>query len=803
MDAPIRAKPLCGRLGAGRVRSLGACVAALVAIGLTSLSTASAGAESCPNAQFRSGPSERLPDCRAYEQISPVDKGGLDAVPLQSPLPTRVSACAGGEACTVAYTSGTAVFAGAPGNDLPNAYLATRGSEGWQTTPLTPPSPGAPTNGKVRIAYAFSADLSQVVLRAPLQPLTDNAPAGVYNLFELSAGGGYSLVTASAPSVPPEPGCGTCFEREDVPAFAGASADFSHVLFEANDSLVAGAPGGGVENLYESVSEQVRLVGVLPDGTIPPQGATAGGGIVARNEHTRELDHAISHDGSRVLFQAAADGGPPDAQQIGRTELYDRIGAASTVEVSAPAAGAQAPPSKCETAGGMCDPGSAQFWAASADGSIVYFTSKAALTTESFTGPEESLEERRRKEEETGEPVENPGNDLYRYDLRSGALTDVTADVDREDPAGADVLGVVGASEDGSYVYFVADGHLGSPAAPGEPEGHEPNLYVWHETAVGTGELKFIATLQAPDLEEQTNIELIEAGPAIPYHSDIADWTSRPTESQAYVTPDGKHLAFMSVKPLTGYDNEDQTTREADHEVFEYDAESASLVCASCDPSGARPLGSAFLGAKLTERVSTPFHQPRSLSDAGSRLFFSSPDPLVPGLSGGGANVFEYEHGGARLLSGMQGAGDALFLDASASGGDVLFATREQLAPTDTDELVDVYDARVGGGMPAPPMLAPCQGGACQGPPDSPPSSPSPLSASFAGSGSFAPAPRVKPTRRQLLARALAGCERLLGRRRRAACTAAARRRYMPKRARATHPKRASTTHPKRARATH
>jgi len=782
VEAPIRGKPLCGGLIAGRVRSLGACLAALAGVWLASVAAASAAAESCPNYQFRSGPSERLPDCRVFEQVSPVEKSGLDAVTVQSPFPAQASACAGGEACAVAFMSGAAAFAGAPANDFPNAYIAMRGANGWQTTSVTPPTPDAPTNGKVLVAYAFSANLSQVVLRAPLQQLTENAPAGVYNLFLRDADGGYSLVTASAPPVAPQPGCGSCFEREDVPAFAGASADFSRILFEANDSLVAGAPGGGVENLYETISEHVRLVGILPDEATPPKGATAGGGINARNGHTRELDHAISQNGSRVLFEAAADGGPPDPQQARRTELYDRIGGSHTVEVSAPAAGAQAP-SKCETIGGMCDPGSAQFWAASADGSIVYFTSKAALTKESFMGPEERLEERRRKEEETGEPIENPGSDLYRYDVESGALTDLTVDADNKDPNGADVLGVVGASEDGSYVYFVAAGHLGTQV-PGEPEGQEPNLYVWHQTTAGASEVKLIATLQAPEPEEQTNIELMASGPAVSYHSDVADWTSRPTESQAYVTPDGKHLAFMSVRPLTGYDNEDQATGEADHEVFEYDAESGSLACASCDPSGARPLGSAFLGAKLTERVSTPFHQPRSLSDDGSRLFFSSPDPLVPGLAGGSTKVFEYENGGVRLISGTQGAGEDLFLDASASGNDVLFATREQLAPTDNDELVDVYDARVDGGLPAPPALALCQGGACQGPLDSPPSFPTPLSASFTSSGNIVPVPPMKLTRKQLLASALARCERLAGRKKRAACIAAAKRRYRPKKAR-------------------
>jgi len=229
------------------------------------------------------------------------------------------------------------------------------------------------------------------------------------------------------------------------------------------------------------------------------------------------------------------------------------------------------------------------------------------------------------------------------------------------------------------------------------------------------------------------------------------------------VTPDGRYLAFMSVKRLTGYDNEDQATGEADHEVFEYSAETGQLACASCDASGERPLGSAFIGATLIQRVSTPFHQPRSLSDDGSRLFFSSPDPLVPGLSGGSTKLFEYEDGTAQLISGTQGGGSAMFLDASASGKDVFFATREQLAATDTDE----------------------QGSVCREPLASPPPSPTPVSASFAGPGNRASSPTVKLTRGQLLSRALSRCRRLKNGRQRAACFDAARRRYAPKARRA------------------
>ena len=756
----------------GRLRACALCAAVLAGALMCIAATGTAAADACPNAAFRSGPSERLPDCRAYEQVSPAEKAGLDAVTLEPPFPAQASACEGDEPCAIAYMNIGGAFAGALGNSFPNAYVARRSGNGWLTTAISPPTPQAPGSNHAKVAYAFSDDLSQEVLRVPLQQLTENAPAGVYNLFLRSSSGGTALVTAEPPLSPPQAGCGGCFESQDVPAFAGASSDFSHVIFETN-GLLEGVPGAGAEDLYETVAEHVRLVGILPDGTVAADGATAGDGLEAANERWRTLEHAISKDGSHVLFQAAADGGAPDPQQAGITELYDRIDGSSTVEISAPAPGAQ--PSKCETKGGLCAAQPAHFRAASADGSLVYFTSRAALTKDSYTGPEEASEEE--QEEEPEEGGEETGGDLYRYDLATSSLTDLTVDANNPaDPEGANVLGVLGSSDDGSYVYFVATGELAAGALSGQP-----NLYVWHGASDGAGSVSLIATLAAPDEDEAEDIEAMRTGPAFEYHSDVPDWSSRPTESQAYVTPDGTHLAFMSVEPLTGYDNEDRATGKTDHEVFEYSAQNGQLVCASCDAGNARPFGSAFIGATLTARMSTPFHQPRSLSDDGSRLFFSSPDPLVSGLPGGSVNVFEYEHGSAQLISGLGSASNDVFLDASASGGDVFIGTREQLVPGDSDELVDVYDARVDGGLPSPPTPVPCQGTVCQEPYTAPPSFSAPTSASFAGPGNLTPPRPAKPTRKQLLSRAIAKCKRLKQPRKRAACIAAAKRRYAPK----------------------
>ena len=87
--------------------------------------------------------------------------------------------------------------------------------------------------------------------------------------------------------------------------------------------------------------------------------------------------------------------------------------------------------------------------AATPDGAKAFFTTPEELTNNANTGSADQ------------------GNDLYSFDVGSGQLTnqltDLTADANPINPNGAAVQGVLGASDDGSYVYFVALGVL----APG------------------------------------------------------------------------------------------------------------------------------------------------------------------------------------------------------------------------------------------------------------------------------------------------------------------------------------------------
>ncbi len=695
----------------------------LVALGLASTAAPVEAQTACPNQQLRAGSSVNLPDCRAYEQVSPVEKGGFDSVstgPRQYPADGAPS----GEA--VAYM-GLGPLPGALGSGLPHAHLSTRTEAGWSTTEVTPATKQATPAGGWYFGYDFSEDLSKVVLKVPQQALTEDVPPGaehLYNLFLREREGGYSLVNSAPPTVLPPPNClEVCQQETDTSAFAGASQDFSRILFEADDSLVGtGAPAGSltnpIANLYENVEGQLHLVGILPDGVIAPEGAVAGaggavlGGVKYSSEATgawRDVNHAMSSDGTRVLFEAAADGGAPEPAQKGMVELYDRVNGVETIEVSQPAQGATPANSA---------PQPAQFRGASEDGTHVLFTSKAELTTQSNTG------------------ATNEGQDLYRYDPPVGKaspakLIDLSVDTNPADAAtGAGVLGVVGNSRDGSYVYFVATGEL----LAGQGVDGQPNLYVWHEDLPsGATELRFVATLS---------------------EADKRDWTEKPVESQAYLTPDGRHLAFMSLASLTGYNNLDRESGNPDSEVYEYAGDSRSVQCVSCDASGAQPSGSSFIGATMKRTASTPFHQSRVLSDDGRRLFFSSVDALAAGAANRYVKVYEHEQAGAGscetesgctyLISSGEATSDDAFLDASASGGDVFIATLGRLVPGDGDNLLDVYDARVDGGVVVATVSESCSS-ACQ--PSREVTPPPPLLSGSTGlSGNLLPVPSTLMT---------------------------------------------------------
>jgi hypothetical protein len=108
----------------------------------------------------------------------------------------------------------------------------------------------------------------------------------------------------------------------------------------------------------------------------------------------------------------------------------------------------------------------------------------------------------------------------------------------------------------------------------------------------------------------------------------------------------------------------------------------------------------------------------------------------------GGNNYSPQDEGCLYLISSGKSDWPNLFADSSASGNDVFFFSREGLVGQDKDELLDVYDARVGGGIasqnPAPPAI--CESpDACRPTPPPPGEEATPGSSSFVGPNDPAP----------------------------------------------------------------
>ncbi|HWA53952.1 MAG TPA: hypothetical protein VG816_07245, partial [Solirubrobacterales bacterium] len=337
--------------------------------------------------------------------------------------------------------------------------------------------------------------------------------------------------------------------------------------------------------------------------------------------------------------------------------------------------------------------------------------------------------------------IENGSEDLYRYDAGSGELSDLTPDPSEVN--GAEVLGVLGIAADGSRIYFAANGVLadepnarGETAQPGtcsdEPDaaGGECNLYL-----SSGGAIRFVARLQTG---------------GDPAQSDAANWAATPTGSffsptfqqTARVSTDGGTLLFRSRRQLTAY------ASGGTPELYLFRLGDGKVICVSCDPDGAAPAGPPTLGTIFppTEFGRRPVAaRSRILSADGRRVFFESVDPLVAADRNGESgcapvgfprqafpscqDVYEWEAAGTGscaeaaeagclyLLSGARPGRPALLADASADGDEVFFFSAAPLLGQDGDELFDVYDARVEGGLAGQGTpAAGCSGEACRPP---------------------------------------------------------------------------------------
>jgi hypothetical protein len=604
-----------------------------------------------------------LPDERAYELVSPLENDDAEVYQpgdiasfsnIETQAPFQAAEDGNGFSYVGSPSVGGNESAGLWGG---NQYLATRSSGGgWTQANISPP--GSPSS----VYQGFSSDLSVGFLDS----LDALSPAVAGFGQELGYAKNYDILYATNTkaatqeydpfftTTPPNRSKGE-FQtfhvhqplydgqsgREGTElSYAGASADSSHLLFQANDALTPDAEGGSERrfaeenNLYESVNGQLRLVNILPDGNTKAD-ASFGAPDFEKEEGSfnytsPDFSHVISNDGSRIFWTDVNTG-----------HIYMREDGTKTVEIS-PAG---------------------QYWTATADGSKVYYTN----------------------------------GDLFEYDVESGHTTDLTP--------GVTVQGVVGASENGEYIYYVTT---------------TLDLDVWHNGAIST-----IRTMTVKD------------------NHQYGDWRPGFGNRTAEVTPNGRGMVFMDIS--------EESNNFARVDV--YDADNGHVYCASCGPSGSE----GFVPLTYSNT-----YLRRWISEGGNRVFFDSDEGLVPQDTNGKLDAYEWERPGygtcqsnstgcVYLLSGGTSVDGSFFADASSSGDDAFIVTRAKLLAEDVNENYDLYDARVDGFTALTPPA--CTGTGCQGLPGAAPIFATPSSVTFEGVGNFAaPTPvkaKQKPKKRK------------------------------------------------------
>jgi NHL repeat len=661
------------------------------------------------------------PSGRAYEMVSPLDKNGGDVlrnVATGTQLAHQTGAAGSGGA--VAYVSRVAfgdLESGAGALNIPN-YMARRGADGWATEGIVPPvagdfpggTPEAPRVTGLSLGTSASFGVSGTDLTPEAERL--NGSHGLYmRTAGLAADERYTLI--SVPSDPLTADTNPTFQASRF-NYEGRTPDARHVVFNSTRRLLPGAPadstGVNPNAVYEWVDGTLRLASVLPAGmtlTANP-GVIAGGGPLNIRAGNLHGDHVISDDGERVFFTADTT--------ASIDVLFVRENGATTRVVSASERPGDPP----------LAPKPSDFWGAKrTDGSVAFFRSSAPLTA-----------------------TAGPGS-LYRWDANApeGArLSDLAPDA-LSQPG---VLGPTAISDDAASVYFVATGEL----APGATRG-EPNLYLWRQ---GEG-VRFIATL--------------DDTPS-PFSVVVADslwqliWAENGGRG-ARVSSDGQRLLFASYAQLDpAYDTVEDSPEDCGdpdvagercRQIYLYDAPSNEISCLTC--VAAVPVaGDANLFGNSDRRrpaddppnsaVNAPLELPRNLSADGRRAYFETARPLVTADENDTIDVYEWSdsdldgEGELRLISSGQGDDDSKFLDASLSGDDVFFTSRDRLVGIDSDDQVDLYDARVGGGFAAqnptsPPP--PCEGENCQGATSGAPSLPG-VGSGGASQGDLVPGPR-------------------------------------------------------------
>jgi hypothetical protein len=617
-------------------------------------------AEVCGNGALREEQgSTYLPDCRAYELVSPAQKFGYQFGSQLTPI-SEIEVSASGERMTYSsYYPLPPAEAGSFGG-----YSAIRQSFGWSTTSLFP-APGLHQigNGLPGADMSLRGSTPDGRVSVYLDSTTEPGPS----LALVRADGSRATIAMGSTYGPPI--SGPVGAAPGQPWFAGISADGKHVIFADSDRLLPGLPTGSEDILYEwedSGGPGTLRVVDRDDGAtlnlLNSEGAELGASASTRQAREANgtadggsgLTHAVSSDGRRVFFQSPA----PTCNGCGSAALYLREDARTTTLLSSPEPGyTPANP-----------PTDVRFLDAAADGHVAYFWANGDLTS--------------------GSPSTGA---IYSYEADSGALDLVGGAPEVSDEVTSSMPPTALASEDGSHLFY--------------ERGDDLIDYSNGENRVVSQGL------------------LVQGGPP-QINSDVGSVieAKRGIRSlgcpSAAATPDGRYFVFSA--------REGQVNGSKPLEVYRYDAWSGApvqVLTPRFDLDGKGPGANADAahddsGFPFAGSCSLKFPRPvtpRLMSSDGSRVFFSSAGAYAAGDNNNTFDAYEWHEGQLSLLSSGTSAQGSYYVGTGQSGRDALFVTSQPLVGWDTDQVYDLYDARIEGGLPEPAdKESRCEGEACQ-----------------------------------------------------------------------------------------
>jgi hypothetical protein len=576
--------------------------------------------EVCSNAALRSGHSAHLPDCRAYEQVTPVDKEGAEDMYKYGLMGEGSLVGEDGEHFML-HAPG--VQWGASSDDRISNYFFTRASGGWQMTSARPQGEAGPDSYQ---PFLFGPDLTENGLEVEW----DTSVAYSSPDVELEAGppGGPYTPVASIPRAD--------LERER--AWIGASADGSKLILQTTDRTLSGHSSTTSGNdLYEFAGGELRQVNVLTGG----QKISACGARLARgyegyegSSKSESSAHAVSADGARVFF---VDNCTHD--------LYLRVGGAETIDIGQYtflAANREGSKVLLEKLNGEIH--EVLLYESEAGTTKPLFSTQEAIITDGGGGPPvvtEGVNEEltaiyffstAQLTPEAPPPTRETGfnqEDLYRYDILAGGEPLFVAQSDGN--SGGGFTGH-SASPDGRYFYWISGGVGGVPGGAGQSD--QVYRYDSVEDVV-----QCMSCASPFDPQPKLSATFLETGTTRPI-----DGMPDPTDSSA----NGDYVFFDSISALVPEDVDGEvepeqglhgehpgTTYTPSSDVYEWrkygiDGCGHLQGCLALISSGTGGFKNVLLGT----------------TESGRDVFFATHDSLVPGDDDTAGDIYDARIGG-------------------------------------------------------------------------------------------------------------------------------------------------------------